>query len=197
MEIVLSSAPPVYGAKTHSVAAKACSYYSRAAADIWSGKLKRSKDVQSQITPTVPNDALFRVAFIEASVASSSIARYYLQALQQAEDGGEDSDYVPNFRSNITLEHVLPSKPDVGTWTNFTEDERKIYVNRIGNLALLASTGNGKIGSKDFITKKPVLKTESEFSLTKEIGNSAAWGQTEILKRQEALALLAVRAWAV
>jgi len=91
------------------------------------------------------------------------------------------------------LEHILPQSPGAN-WKHIDAETARAYTNRIGNLALLQATPNTKIGDSDFTTKKAVFQT-SEYSLTKDVAASAAWGATEISGRQQRLAQLAVQTW--
>jgi hypothetical protein len=61
-------------------------------------------------------------------------------------------------------------------------------------MALLQSEINATIGNVSFSQKRPVL-AKSEYTLTKEIAQAAAWGSGEVGKRQKKLAKLAVTTW--
>jgi uncharacterized protein DUF1524 len=90
---------------------------------------------------------------------------------------------------------VLPKNASDADWgATFTQDERKDWVFRLGNLTLLQKGPNGRIGNKPFTIKQPVLAA-SAFQLTKEIGMLPDWTPTGIKNRQEGLAQLAVKVW--
>lgn len=144
----------------------------------------------------IPDDRLFKAAFAGVAIKNSQIARFYLRALQVTADGKADPDYSPSMLSHITLEHILPTKPDAG-WEHFSEEERKAYVNRLGNLALIGSRVNGKLGSKAFALKKNALQKETDYSLTNEVGKEKQWRAEEIDKHQMRLATLAVKTWPI
>jgi uncharacterized protein DUF1524 len=91
------------------------------------------------------------------------------------------------------LEHVLPEDPK-GNWPGFDEESTKMYVKKIGNLALLLAKKNSEAGSGDFGTKKTVYK-DSPYVLTRQIADASTWGPTEIKARQKGLADLAITAW--
>jgi hypothetical protein len=76
----------------------------------------------------------------------------------------------------------------------FTADERRDYLHRLGNLSLLQKSPNGRIGNKSFAVKKPILAA-SKFALTAQIGAEAGWTKETIKKRQEELATLAATVW--
>lgn len=96
----------------------------------------------------------------------------------------------------VNLEQVLPKRAKASDWgAAFSADERKEYLHRLGNLALLQKGPNGRIGNKPFSDKKTAL-SGSGFKLTKEIGGEVDWTKQMIIARQERLAALAVKVWA-
>jgi hypothetical protein len=84
--------------------------------------------------------------------------------------------------------------PTLSDWPDSTADEYDEYVNRLGNLCLLANRPNSDLGNKSFVHKQLVLKAEP-IKLTAEIGLSSRWTKKEIEQRQERLASLAVKTW--
>ena len=171
-------------------------YYARAATEVWNGQHTSAKQVIAVVKVNIPDDALFKAAFSVTTVKNTNIARLYLRALQVTADGKTDPDYSPSQLSHITLEHILPVKPDPG-WEHFSDEERKAYVYRLGNLALIGSDANGKLGSKSFSQKKETLENDTTYSLTKEAGKETQWRAEEINKRQLRLADLAVSTWPI
>jgi hypothetical protein len=117
-----------------------------------------------------------------------------LRALQRCEDGEKEPQYIPNPGREVTLEHILPSKPGID-WNHFTPEEQKVYLNRLGNQVLLPATVNSKIGNASYTVKKPALAAKGNFSLTKETAIHASWGIDEIKARQKRLADLAIKTW--
>jgi hypothetical protein len=91
------------------------------------------------------------------------------------------------------LEHILPEQPGAN-WPQFDEDTARIYVRRIGNLALMLAKNNSDLRSSDFKTKKAVYKA-SPYELTRMVSKSPSWTKNEIGERQKALATLALKAW--
>jgi hypothetical protein len=168
-------------------------YYSRNALEITKGKFKKSAQVKREMAKIIPDDARFKVAVANANVSTQHLARYYLRALQNCEDGEEEPQYIPNPGREVTLEHILPAKPGK-EWNHFTPEEQKAFLNRIGNQVLLPATVNSKIGNASYSIKKPALAA-SKFSLTKEAAMHETWGTVEIISRQEKLARLAVKTW--
>lgn len=170
--------------------------YCRAAVKIRRGELKTTAQVLSEIGAIVPSDDEFRTAFATARVPKSNLARYYLLALERQRGGEKEPELVPNANEDqVNLEHVLPQRASAKDWgANFSEEERKTFLHRLGNLALLKKGPNGRIGNKAFSVKKPILE-KSALVLTSEIGANDDWTKETIGKRQEKLGELAVKTW--
>ena len=171
--------------------------YCEAAVRIRNGEAKTWDDLfEKGINKLVPSDDEFSSAFSIARVQKSNLARYYLIALEGARMGDPEPELVPNANEDqVNLEHVLPKSPTPADWGSaFNADERRDWVYRIGNLALLKKGPNGRIGNKPFSVKKPILAA-SQLQLTSEIGAEADWTPKAIQERQVRLASLAVGVW--
>jgi Protein of unknown function (DUF1524) len=129
-----------------------------------------------------------------AKVSNQRLARYYLRSLEMTAKGEREPWFVPQEDAMIiTLEHVLPRKPGSG-WPQFTEDEAKNFLTRLGNQVLLRASTNSRIGNESFIAKKEIL-AQSPYALTSMVANVDEWTPAAIQKRQEHLAKIAVRTW--
>lgn len=170
--------------------------YCSAAVKVRSGAVKSTDELLVELSAIVPSDSSFKDAFKIASVTKAGLARYYLMALEKCTKNEAEPEFVPNDNEEqVNLEHVLPKRAKEADWgTVFSADERKEYLHRIGNLALLQKGPNGQIGNKPFSGKKAVLSS-SNFVLTKEIGAETIWTKQTIANRQERLAALAVKVW--
>jgi hypothetical protein len=93
----------------------------------------------------------------------------------------------------MTLEHVLPLKPD-GNWPQFSDEEVKTYAKRIGNLCLLPKNVNSDLKSADQQTKYAVYK-DAPYELTRHIIEAEEWNIQAICDRQAGLGELALKAW--
>jgi hypothetical protein len=133
--------------------------YTRAALAIRNGDVKTTAQLLNEISAIVPSDEEFRAAFSVAIVPRAPLARYYLIALERSKAGEEEPELVPNSNEEeVNLEHVLPQRASDKDWgASFNADERKAYVHRIGNLALLQKGPNGRIGNKAFKEKRVTL----------------------------------------
>ena len=148
-------------------------------------KIKTTDEVLEEIKIIVPSDDEFLTAFGIARVPKGAFARYFLIALERGKRGDSEPEFVPNSNEDeVNLEHVLPKRAAPADWASFTQEEKKDYVSRLGNMALLQKGPNGRIGNKPFSAKKPILK-KSEFELTKEIASPTTWTADAINKRQK------------
>lgn len=85
---------------------------------------------------------------------------------------------------NMSLEHIFPEKPD----SKWIKIKNKKLIKNIGNLVLLDSGINSKIGNKEFSKKKEIIETESKLVSTKEsISNKMHWSDEQIIERKNEL----------
>jgi hypothetical protein len=149
-----------------------------------------------ELSAIIPTDNEFEDAMTVARVPRANLARYYLIALERGNSGDSEPEFVPNSNEEqVNLEHVLPKRATAGEWgKQFNVDERRDYLYRLGNLALLQKGPNGRIGNKPFATKAPIL-AKSSFALTAAIGIETDWDKERIKSRQRTLAALALRVW--
>lgn len=84
--------------------------------------------------------------------------------------------------------------------TRFTEDEHKVWLHRIGNLALLCGSKNYKAQYYGFDRKKKIYTERNKkvsFDLTKEICSEDDWSPTVVKNRHERLLKLAQSTWLI
>jgi len=160
-------------------------------------KIKTVKEIlaSSGIDNLVSTDKAFLADFAEWRLVKGSLARYILRVLEMEERGEPEPELVVNPDvTKVNLEHVLPKSPKVGDWPDFSAEEHRLYVNRIGNMTLLQRGPNGRIGNKPWAVKKPILGSSS-LVLTKSASKHTKWTPAAIDKRQMMMAELAVKAW--
>src|SRR6185312_13728100 len=151
------------------------------AKDIYSNKLKA--DFKSSLKNVTPSDEQFRLAFENATVTKMQWARYYLRSLEMAAKRESEPWLIPNNdKQAINLEHVLPKRPQNNWSSSFTDEEVGLYVNRIGNMALLQASKNADLKSDKFDVKKKVFQL-SPYLLTKQIGDLDKWDKNSIIDR--------------
>lgn len=92
--------------------------------------------------------------------------------------------------SQVHIEHIYPKNPLEG----HTLDQGEEWVNRFGNLTLLASRLNRKIQNQPFAQKKPHYE-KSQLNVTAQLLQYESWGTNEIVDREAWLAELATKVW--
>ena len=167
-----------------------------AAHSIWNRKISTADELKDTLHSITPNDEVFRAAFETARVSRARLARYYLRSLEMAANDPPDLWFEPTEDTEaINLEHVLPRIPEAN-WPQFNDDEVRLYVTRLGNLALMLADDNSSTGSAPFKEKK-LLFAQSPYTLTRQIASHQEWTDAAITDRQASLAQLAVKAWPV
>ena len=164
-----------------------------AAKRVTNGEVQTADKLTELLEPVLPNDSRFQLAFRNVTLTNHKMARYYLRTLESTYHGESEPEWVPNEETVITLEHVLPQRPDEN-WKGIEPAIHSTYYKRLGNMALLQSSSNSELGNAPFEEKKKVFAL-STYRLTKEISSEQDWGPTEIENRQERLSELAIAAW--
>ncbi len=145
-----------------------------AAQAVYAGTLTTADNVRGYLDDITPGDRVFEEAFMTAKVANSKLARYYLRCLEEVTTGVRDPYFAPvDDAQQVDLEHVLPKRPDAD-W-DLDKDEVNQLIARLGNLALIKKSDNGKLRSAAFADKRAVY-ADTPYVLTKEIARMSAWG---------------------
>ena len=159
-------------------------------------EVESTESLKKKLNGIIPSDEEFRAAFEIARVPRAVLARYYLRSLERTANEESEPWYLPNEDSSIiNLEHILPKKPD-GNWPQFSDDHAALYVNRLGNQALLRASENSDVGNAGFADKR-LLYEESPYRLTKMIADATDWTPEQVIARQKRLAELALTAWPI
>ena len=99
----------------------------------------------------------------------------------------------------VTLEHILPKKPkDLKEWSGFgDEDAASLWLERLGNLALLESAKNTTASNRKFADKKRLVYNADKCGilLTNELCDLSEWTPDTVKERQLRLAKLAAEVW--
>lgn len=116
----------------------------------------------------------------------NSGARLYI--LRRLDAALSENDITPDLPV-ITIEHVLPQNPKVGSqwyswYPNF--DEHKEIVHRLGNLVLLSKRKNSQANNYEFDTKKKSYFNSplTPFALTTQIIRQETW-KPEVLEETQ------------
>jgi uncharacterized protein with ParB-like and HNH nuclease domain len=163
---------------------------------VFTEEVTTAAGIREQLASIIPGDSAFSEAMRVVKVANARLSRYLLRSLELAASNEGEPYFIPNDDGEvINLEHVLPKRPD-GNWADWSDDDRRKYVSRLGNQALMRASDNSHIKSSDFSEKRPSL-AQSPYSLTSQIAGEEDWLPAQIEARQARLADLAPKAWPV
>lgn len=170
--------------------------YGQLAKEIMDGTIKSASQLRSNVRAGVlRTDAEFIQAFSKARVTKTVLARYYLRALELAQQGTDSNAELggtldDSFTMNV--EHVLPQRESDG-W-DIDEQTAQQFRKRLGNMILLNPSTNVKLGNKPFSEKREAY-AKSPYLLTQKVGEYTQWGPDEIDDWQDSLAQIAVKVW--
>ncbi|OCA81264.1 DUF262 domain-containing protein [Pseudobacillus wudalianchiensis] len=116
-------------------------------------------------------------------------AKYLLLRLDMSLN--ENANVKKSYTGVISVEHILPQNPSEGSsWRqDFTEEERKAWTNRLGNLVLLSRKKNSSANNREFPIKlqKYFSNGITDFELTKDLKKFQQWTVKECESRHEDL----------
>lgn len=95
----------------------------------------------------------------------------------------------------LNLEHILPQNANDNWLAKFPKNDKTLYVYRLGNMTLLDSSINRKVGNNSFQEKCSVAFAHSKLEITNEILNYSVWSPKEIEERQRKMAKAACQIW--
>lgn len=143
------------------------------------------------------NDDEFR-SLLDGEVYGRSFAQAVLLRLEEAD---QDESVTKDFGGKITIEHVLPQALRDTYWRDrFTEEEHRLWLHRLGNLALLAGIKNYKAQYFPFDRKKKIYAERNNrvsFDTTKPILSAEHWTTDLLTTRQTDLVDRARRIWSL
>jgi len=172
-------------------------YYVEIPPTIRSGEIRKSAQVRQAIKTIYPSDEEFKAAFARKVVRNTQVARYLLSEIEKHEQGG--THQVVSDPKKVNLEHILPKNPSqdwIDTIHSIERDELDEYTYRLGNLTLVSSTANKRLGSKSFeIKKEHLFSKEEHIWCARMVADYATWLKEDIENRQRLLAERAVEVW--
>ncbi|MHA6689434.1 DUF262 domain-containing protein [Devosia sp. A449] len=143
------------------------------------------------------NDEEFRI-LLDGEIYGRPFAQAVLLRLEEAD---QDESVTKDFGGKITIEHVLPQALKDAYWRErFTDDEHRLWLHRLGNLALLSGIKNYKAKFYSFARKKEIFANKNDkvsFDTTKPILAAVHWTKDELAIRQKDLVERARQIWAL
>jgi hypothetical protein len=176
----------------------AANYYVEIPPKIRSGQITKSAQVFRALKPIYPSDRNFEEAFATKVLKDTRKARYLLSKIEEHEH--KETQQVAGDTRKVNLEHILPKNPSSTDWkdtiASIGRDELDDYTYRLGNLALVSSAVNRRVGAQGFERKKEILfEKEEHITFTKMVAGYPSWLRADIEDRQRKLAKRAVRVW--
>jgi len=157
---------------------------------------KNADDVRA-IFRANANDDEFR-SLLDGEVYGRPFAHAVLLRLEEAD---QDESVTKDFGGKITIEHVLPQALKESYWRErFSDDDHRLWLHRLGNLALLAGIKNYKAQYFPFDRKKKIYAERNNrvsFDTTKAILSTEHWTKDLLTARQAELVGRAQRIWSV
>lgn len=169
--------------------------FSISAMKVRENEITNIKELISSLKPILPGDKSFGEGFEKFNVSKSTLSKYLLSTLENHMRNNTGAELVPNTDASIVnLEHILP-KTLTDDWSQFSEEDHKTYVKRLGNQTLLSAKSNSKLGNMSYFDKKNVYD-KSDFLITKSISDTYKnWTVEDIQKRQNKFAEIALKCW--
>lgn len=177
----------------------------RLAHKIFKGELATATAAFADLQDVYPSDDDFKAAFATKEEQTNPKADYLLRRLEGEErriNGQAETPDDPG--AGLTIEHVLPKKPQSDSWQPLIEADRSLVddcVFKLGNLCLLGKTnrelGKAKKGGAvddSFATKVGAYATSTVLT-TRMITDATTWDRMAIKHRQAHLAKLAANVW--
>ena len=171
--------------------------YHRAAKAVMDGDARTPAAVFEHLEPIYVDDERTKQNFALLTVRTrgqrKKLAKYILARLEQdAADGRAcDPETDPG-----TIEHILPENPADAWEEAFPAERWEASVYRLGNLTLLESAANRRVGNDDYAGKLDAYR-RSSYALARHIPEMApeAWTPELVDERQRRLGERAVHLW--
>jgi len=170
--------------------------YGRASVAVYTKESRTARDLFNNILKEAYlNDDSFKSDFSNKTINTkryNGLAKYILGKLETNYGGVE-----PELNSrNLSVEHILPEKPNEEWVSQFEGVDIDTFVYRIGNLTLLEVARNREADRQSFEEKFKIYQT-SEYHLTRGSIQEGNWNSRELVHRQKKLADRATTIWKV
>jgi hypothetical protein len=145
--------------------------------------------INKRATVKWPNRSEFETSLRDRDLYGSKITRYLLIEYNRSLPG--DSTGV----NGVEIEHILPQSMSTAWHADFTSDQHRQFLNRLGNLTLLTEPMNKDVSNGGY-SKKRETYNGSKYAMTRKIAaENSAWTPIEIANRAEELIAWAVERW--
>lgn len=106
-------------------------------------------------------------------------------------------DPGPLHRDKVTIEHIFPSNPlKSSNWRRVlkSNDEIRLWSQRLGNVTFLSGSDNQKAGTRDWDFKRGIYRV-SNFELSRDAARESEWTTSTIKSRTERLIAMLFDVW--
>ena len=166
--------------------------FSEMAVNIRNKKINNSEDVRSLLLKKDIDEEELYAILVNKDIKMTSIAKYIFKKIEiHLEPNWE------KFNKKLTLEHILPQKPD-SEWKEYMQEhnmEHELLVNKLGNLTLLHGKINSKIKNKFFTKKRENYEKSSRLRINEKLSSLDSWNKNDIESRQEQLSKYSLEIW--
>jgi len=170
--------------------------YHFAAKAVLDGSATTPAAVFEKLRPIYVDDDKFKQDFAMLEVPTAGqrkqLAKYVLCRLEE-DVGNHPCDHETD---PATIEHILPENPTEPWEQTFPNERWDAYINRLGNLTLLASNRNREVGNKTYGEKLSAY-ADSAYALAHQLPEVAPeqWTPELMEARQRRMAERAVHLW--
>jgi len=161
--------------------------------------LKKEFDFEDALSdPSVNNEAVRSALCGSIPNARAKLILYWIELYRQSKDESADNNAAKFEYKPFELEHIMPQEWH-DNWDPIKDSEgidvTRKYINQLGNMTLLKSKLNKKLGNKSFKDKlngslidgkqEPGIIKLSSLSITKEFTSKESWTGTDISERSK------------
>lgn len=149
-------------------------------------------------TNRFPDDREFSAAFSNEAISNAN-AREILFCISLYQIYNPKNDVSKLSSSSYSVEHIMPQKWETNWNEESLDDAGRISRNKkiktLGNLTLVTKSLNSSMKNAAWNEKKEALKDYSLLKITTDYVDKAEWNESEIEKRANDLASMALKIW--
>lgn len=148
-----------------------------------------AKAIQESTTVFWPEDSAFSDSLRSRSIYGSRVTPFLLVEYNASLGGDVPMD-------GIVIEHILPQKPKVGDYADFSAEQRSVLVHTFANLLPLSKSMNPGLGNASFEDKREAYQRDSMFKSVREFSKSyKVWNPKMMEERADVLISWALKRW--